>query len=309
MHCRAVLQQGTFLIPRNMISRGMAVSIATYERSIGSRSQRVERILSNRGVGSRSEVSKMLRQGRVKVEGKIIKSGSVRFHEDAEFALDDVVIVSVPLIAIYHKPAGVHCTMADPQDRRSLADLDKRYAFLKSMHPVGRLDADTSGLLLFSRYGHLTNLLLNPSTGIPRDYEAIVKGKVDSRELKLKLQKGVKTADGVFQAELLDANAIIVPRSNDSDETKDCDEIESSFVRLRVKEGKYRMVRRILHNSGHSVKQLHRVSYGEIHLANLEEGVIRAATDVEIRWAAKISTGQLRSVTNQKPKMLKIAAE
>jgi len=277
------------------------VSIKTFERSVGSRTQRVERILSNRGVGSRSEVSKMLRQGRVKVEGEIIKSGSVRYHEDTEVTLDDVVIASVPLLAIYHKPVGVHCTMDDPLDRRSLADLEKTFAFLKSMHPVGRLDADTSGLLLLSRYGHLTTLLLNPKTGISRDYEAIVKGKVDMTALKLQLQAGVKTADGIFPAELLSANPI-ARRSNDSDETKDSDEIESSLVRLRVKEGKYRMVRRILHNSGHSVIKLHRISYGEIHLSHLEEGAIRPATEDEIRWAARISTDQVRSRQQKKEK-------
>jgi len=269
-----------------------SLSVSSYERSLAPRSQRIERILSNRGVGSRSEVAKMIRQGRVKVYGKVIRSGSLRFHDDLEVALDEIVVPNVPLLAIYHKPVGVHCTMDDPQNRESLVELDKRYAFLKSMHPVGRLDADTSGLLLFCRYGPLTNILLSPTTGIPRDYEAVVMGKVDKTKLKLLLQTGVKTADGVIQAELLDSN--IVPSSKHSYDMND--DIKTSFVRLRVKEGKYRMVRRILHNSGHSVVHLHRVSYGDIHIGNLEEGLIRAATDPEIQWAAKVSTNQLRSI-------------
>jgi len=271
-------------------------------RSLGPRPQRIERILSNRGVGSRSEVAKMLRQGRIKVDGKVIRSGSVRFHNDLEVALDNQVVPSVPLLAIYHKPVGVHCTMDDPYNRSSLAELDEKYAFLKSMHPVGRLDSDTSGLLLFCRYGPLTNLLLNPTTGIPRDYEAIVMGKVDPTQLKLLLQAGVKTADGIFKAELLDAH--VVPRPNtvasqSHDIKENLDESETSFVRLRVKEGKYRMVRRILHNSSHSVIHLHRVSYGDIHIGELAEGLIRAATDHEVQWAAKISTQQLQSMSTK----------
>ena len=78
---------------------------------------------------------------------------------------------------------------------------------LKQMHPVGRLDADTTGLLLFSRDGTLTQKLLSPASKIDREYEALVEGKVDFNSLKLALSKGISTTDGTFPAELLASEA------------------------------------------------------------------------------------------------------
>ena len=84
----------------------------------------------------------------------------------------------MPLIACYHKPVGVHSVMGDDKwGRANLETLSAEYSFLKSMHPVGRLDADTSGLLLFCSDGKLTQTLLHPSTGVVREYEAVVTGE------------------------------------------------------------------------------------------------------------------------------------
>ena len=93
--------------------------------------------------------------------------------------------------------------MGDRWDRPSLDNLHLKYPFLKSMHPVGRLDADTTGLLLWSRDGQLTHALLHPSVGISREYEAVVVGEVDSLVLGPKLLEGITTADGKFPAKLL----------------------------------------------------------------------------------------------------------
>jgi 23S rRNA pseudouridine2605 synthase len=81
--------------------------------------------------------------------------------------------------------------------------LYQQFAFLKSLHPVGRLDCDTSGLLLFSRDGQLTQSILDPKSGVKRIYEAIVAGCVVEEELRTKLQAGVQTSEGIFPAQLL----------------------------------------------------------------------------------------------------------
>lgn len=166
--------------------------------------QRLDRVLSNRGVGSRNEVSKLLKQGRVSIDGEVVVAGADKYPADVRVEIDGEVSEGVPLLAVYHKPVGVHSVLADPWSRESLADLAGSWPFLKTMHPVGRLDADTSGLLLFSSNGHLTQLLLHPSTGIEREYEAVVVGTVDAQALTAKLAAGVVTTEGTFAAKLLE---------------------------------------------------------------------------------------------------------
>ena len=271
--------------------------------------QRLERIISNRGVGSRNDVAKLFKAGRVSIDGKVIKSGAEKYPIDVTVEIDGECVTGVPLLAVYYKPLGVHSTMKDNWNRQSLEELSLEYPYLKSMHPVGRLDADTTGLLLFSSDGQLTQMLLHPQTGIEREYEAVVAGKVDPVRLGETLSSGVTTTEGTFVADLLGSKLLdgmaLVPSQRDLDDDDDDDDDEdkgrrttvsspskstsptlkkaddvldssssssagdmvpTSQVRVSVREGKYRMVRRILHNAGHSVLQLHRVRYGDILL-------------------------------------------
>jgi pseudouridine synthase len=175
--------------------------------------QRLERIISNRGVGSRNDVSKLFKQGRVSINGKVIRSGSDKYSTDVVVEIDGQSIIGVPLLAIFHKPTGMHSTMKDNWGRQGLEELALEYPYMKAMHPVGRLDADTSGLLLFSSDGHLTQMLLHPSTGVEREYEAIVAGTVDMNVLGPRLAAGVTTADGDFAANLLSSETLSEVRS------------------------------------------------------------------------------------------------
>lgn len=322
---------------------------------------RLERIVANRGVGSRKEVSQLFRAGRVLVNGKAVLSGADKYPMDTEVEIEGYgTVSSVPLLALYHKPTGIVSTMRDDWGRASLEELSLEFPFLKSMHPVGRLDADTSGLLLFSSDGALTQALLHPSSGIPREYRALVVGDVDPPKLTEVLRAGVRTTEGVFSAELLNCRPTpeLVPlvdvlppppadfpnrapgvrptttsilqgknsgqggtvrsaaggtrgkrdaaassnslgSGDDEDEadrvavdpafivTNDSGQqaVRTSEVVLSVTEGKYRMVRRVLHNAGHSVLRLHRVRYGAVDLSDLEEGEVRAVSPEEKAWA------------------------
>lgn len=276
---------------------------------------RLERIISNRGLGSRKDVLKILKQGRVSVNGRTIRKGSEKFSEDILLEVDGLPLDKIPLLAVYNKPHGIHCTMKDPWGRKSLENLSLQYPFLKTMHPVGRLDTDTSGLILFSSNGFLTNILLNPINLIIREYVAEVLGNVIFLQLSTILKNGVETTEGKFPAQLIDslpsadfhilknakssewttANAANIFTKEQSsnlslniDRKSDDQLTVKSIVRLTVTEGKYRMVRRILHNSGHSVCQLHRTSYGNICLDGLEEGLVRRATPLETLWATDL---------------------
>jgi pseudouridine synthase len=286
--------------------------------------QRLERIISNRGVGSRRDVQKLIKQGRVRVDGVLAKSSSAQYNINIEVKIDGDRIKPIPLLALYHKPVGVLSTMSDGnRGRDNLSQLQENYPFLKSMHPVGRLDMDTSGLLLFSSDGQLTNTLLHPSTEVEREYEAIVAHVVNADRIADVLRQGVMTTLGVFKANLLEVRVleqkIFVPKEilltkNDDDDSVDAvfgdsdrnngisissteqenedieEEIRCSYVRLSVTEGKYRMVRRILHNAGHSVINLHRTRYGNINLdeVDLEEGDVCACSPSDHEWAVQL---------------------
>jgi 23S rRNA pseudouridine2605 synthase len=143
------------------------------------------------------------------------------------------------------------------------------------MHPVGRLDADTTGLLLFSRDGDLTHRLLHPRFVVEREYLAEVEHPIDAAALGAQLAEGVETIEEgeslVVQAQLL--------------------EVIGQTVRLVVTEGKYRMVRRVLANAGHPVVALHRVRYGEVRLdaLELEEGDAVAIEGDALEWATSLA--------------------
>eukprot|EP00531_Pseudo-nitzschia_arenysensis_P011364 CAMPEP_0116119028 /NCGR_PEP_ID=MMETSP0329-20121206/2421_1 /TAXON_ID=697910 /ORGANISM="Pseudo-nitzschia arenysensis, Strain B593" /LENGTH=208 /DNA_ID=CAMNT_0003612699 /DNA_START=385 /DNA_END=1008 /DNA_ORIENTATION=- len=176
-----------------------------------------------------------------------------------------------PLLRVYHKPKWMLSVMNDSKGRSNLGDLDEKD--ISMMHPVGRLDYDSSGLLLFSSDGKLTQKLLHPSNEVEKEYLALVVGKVDEDALREKLAQGVRTSDGVFPATLLDTTFVPendvkpiiadiidnLPPEYDLEQLEKNghlffkDSSELSEVRLVVEEGKHRMVRRILANCGYPV--------------------------------------------------------
>jgi 23S rRNA pseudouridine2605 synthase len=269
---------------------------------------RVDRVLANRGWASRSECFEVLQKKRVYIKEenstmRRILGPSERLPMDASLWIDGKKEVArlPPLLRVYHKPKWVLSTMGDKHGRRNLESLD----FISNMHPVGRLDYDSSGLLLFSSEGPLTQTLLHPSHKIEKEYAALVIGSVDEQTLRETLALGVTTSMGTFPSHLVSAQAIpeeevkslIAVISGNLPPEYDREELEEkrfldfeqatelSIVRLIVEEGKHRMVRRILANSGHPVIGLKRERLGVIQLGDLEEGQYRDLTPEEAVWA------------------------
>ena len=228
--------------------------------------ERLDKILARRGVGSRQDAQRFCRQGRVTVNGAVMRDPSSKVDPNLAIFVDDQATAEAPLFAMFHKPLDVQSTMNDAWGRTSLDDvLPERWR--GQLHPVGRLDADTTGLLMFSADGKLTQRLLHPKHGVEREYIAVVENPVDADQLKARLAAGVETSDGVFPAELLSA--------------------DGQSLRVAVQEGKYRMVRRILANSGHPVLNLHRIRYGEFLIGDLPEGQVRGCEPSEYAWLLK----------------------
>lgn len=220
--------------------------------------QRLDRVLVNRGVGSRREVQALCREGRVVVDDEILEDPAIKIDVDAEIYIDGEEWEQAPRIALYHKPVGVLSSMSDDWGREDLSDV-LPYSWQVAMHPVGRLDADSSGLLLFSADGQFTQRMLHPRHQIPRAYIATVEGEVDEESLRERLAAGIEISDGVFSADLI--------------------RVDGQDLEVEVLEGKYRMVRRILANAGHPVTALHRIRYGDYELGDLPPGAVVAAED------------------------------
>mmetsp|Transcript_4909 Transcript_4909/g.7406 ORF Transcript_4909/g.7406 Transcript_4909/m.7406 type:complete len:325 (-) Transcript_4909:287-1261(-) len=185
-------------------------SILLAKKKSGNATFRADRVLSNRGWGSRSECSELLKQRRVfqKVDSKMerINSPSEKISIEASLWIDGKMEVPTPppLLRVYNKPKWVLSVMNDSKGRKNVGDLD----FISKMHPVGRLDYDTSGLLLFSSDGSLTQHLLHPNHKIEKEYVALVVGKADEKTLREKLAQGVTTSLGAFKANLIEAKSI-----------------------------------------------------------------------------------------------------
>lgn len=224
---------------------------------------RLDKIIGQRTVYSRQDARVMCRQGRVTVNGEVVRDQKIKVSPSDVITIDAEVIEALPEFVKFHKPAGIISSMKDDWDRESLADRLPE-AWLGKLHPVGRLDADTTGLLIFSSDGKITQKLLHPSKGVEREYLATVENPINVGELRAKLAEGVETAEGTVQANLI--------------------EVSGRVLRLSVTEGKYHMVRRILANSGHPVESLHRIRYGQIQLRDLAVGEFAVLNDVETKW-------------------------
>ena len=259
------------------------------------------------------------------IERKRINGPSEKIPMDAVLYVDNKTLVGQPppLLQVFHKPKWMLSVMNDSHGRKHVGQLqeqdhdhDSRRAatasaavLSKSMHPVGRLDYDTSGLLLFSSEGKLTHALLHPTSEIEKEYVAIVEGLVNEGELRQQLADGVETSMGVFPARLLstkpiehpdDVSSVINHIMDNLPPEYDLSKLEEkgyldfrnaeqlSEVRVVVQEGKHRMVRRILANCGHPVVGLRRERLGPIILGDLPEGTIRDLTEAEAEWAKSI---------------------
>ncbi|CAJ1343637.1 unnamed protein product, partial [Effrenium voratum] len=293
----------------------------------------LEKEISRLGVASRRHLTRLIRGGRVTVEGQVVRNPKEEVALEAELAIDAIPLHrDPPALLKFHKPYDVISSM-DEKNRTDLSDAlpgqhapwdqeaveEARVALggrvkpqevkemlaeqgmrpwvaLGQYHPVGRLDRDTTGLLLFSRDGVLTAKLLSPSSEVPRCYDAVVEGDVTKVKseggLAERLRRGVVTSEGVFPATLLSAELLSpeeAGRAGHADNPKaKANSLARSRVTLEVTEGKYRMVRKMLYNCGHEVLELHRRSYGPIGLGELEVGRMTSASPEEVDWAEQL---------------------
>lgn len=230
-------------------------------------SLRLQAYLARAGVASRRASEELIRAGRVRVNGRRAELGSkvTPGRDKVEVDGREVRLQRVEWIAL-HKPTGYVTTRDDERGRKTVYDLlPDRYHHL--FH-VGRLDRDSSGLLLLTNDGEAANRLLHPRYGTTKEYIADVEGEPAVASLR-KLVEGVELEDGMAHAESVELR----------------DEVREGVHRLILvmQEGRHREIRRMLEAIGHPVKRLRRRRFGPIRLGNLPIGRFRSLTPEEVR--------------------------
>lgn len=227
---------------------------------------RLQKFLARAGVASRRSSENLMTAGRVTVNGEVVcELGRKVDPLRDEVAVDGhiVTLEDEAVTIMLNKPAGVITTMKAQSDRPIVADLVPIDVY-PGMYPIGRLDADTTGLLLFSTDGELGNALLHPSRHVPKTYRARLDRPLDERAM-IALQSGVELDDGPTQpAEVMIANP------------------KRTLVRITVHEGRYHQVKRMFEAVGNRVCSLHRESFGPLSLGNLDPGAWRLLTSDEV---------------------------
>lgn len=234
------------------------------------------RVLSKLGVASRTEAAVLIAAGRVALNGRVVKNPCVPADQERDRIEVDGrrVTGASPVFLAMHKPRGVLTTAHDPEGRPTVYGLLPKD--LESwVFPVGRLDGPTSGLLLFTNDARAGDALTNPEIGVPKVYEARVKGAVTPEKLEL-LRKGVEIEAGIVT---LPAQVRVI--SSDS---------RSTTMEITIREGKNRQIRRMGLAIGHEVTRLRRTRVGPVELGDLPVGQCRPLTGAEIRAIGKLAS-------------------
>jgi 23S rRNA pseudouridine2605 synthase len=228
--------------------------------------EKLQKVLARAGVASRRAVEALILEGRVRVNGEVATVGQrVDVTRDV-LEIDGALVAANPDLVHYllHTPAGVVTTASDPHGRSTVVDLVPAEP---RVFPVGRLDADTEGLLLLTNDGELTHRVTHPRHGVEKEYLAEVEGRPSRGELR-KLREGVELDDGVTAP----AKASLAA---------------PNVVRLVIHEGRNRQVRRMCDAIGHPVVRLVRTRIGPITDTSLKAGEWRRLTPDEVAALAR----------------------
>lgn len=245
--------------------------------------ERIQKVLANAGVDSRRNVEQMVLEGRIAVNGRIVRDLPIlvdpakdTVEVDGErIRLRDRVSHQRAYILL-NKPKGVYSTNVAQGEQTRAIDLLPPGS--PRVYPVGQLDADSKGLLLLTNDGDLTNRLTHPKYGVAKTYRAIVDGAIDPRELE-ELQKGIWLVDKEGKGfKTGRSNIRIVKRMR-----------EKSILEITIREGRNRQVRRMLASIGHKVKDLTRIRMGPLTLEGLNPGQFRTLSPREVKELQKLA--------------------
>jgi 23S rRNA pseudouridine2605 synthase len=232
---------------------------------------RLAKFLAHAGVASRRHAERLVTGGRVRVDGRVVTDPARAVDDRSKVEVDGAAVA--PEQAEYHlvhKPPGVVSTAHDPEGRPKVTELVESSARL---YPVGRLDVDSTGLVLLTNDGELANRLMHPRYEVPRTYRALVTGAPSKRALQA-LRSGVELDDGTTRPA-----RVRVVKSTGRD----------SLLEITIHEGKNRIVRRMLEAVDYPVRSLERVAFGPVELGRLRPGDARRLRPHEVEAVRRVA--------------------
>jgi 23S rRNA pseudouridine2605 synthase len=243
--------------------------------------ERLARFLAHAGISSRRHAEELIASGRVQVNGFAVTSHGARIDPE----LDEIRVDGTPvppitkkIYLLLHKPVGYVSTVSDPQGRSTVLDLLPDKLRRLRVYPVGRLDRDTSGLLLMTNDGEFALRMTHPRYSTQKHYQALVQGCPSETTLE-KLRQGITITDGNGNSHLTAPAQVQLLRRTGTD----------CWLTLTIHEGRKRQVRRMLSTVGHPVLQLIRIAIGPLTLGDLPTGSWRSLTNEEVRMLLKQS--------------------
>lgn len=230
--------------------------------------ERLQKVIAHAGIASRRKAEQLILEGKVKVNGKVVTELGVKVSSADQIEVNGVEIEKEsPVYYMFYKPRGVISSVKDERGRKVVTDYFDQIE--ERIYPIGRLDYDTSGLLLLTNDGEFAHLLMHPKNEVEKVYIAKTKG-IPTKESLRALEKGVMLEDGKT------APAKVKMLSLDKKR-------QTAIVELTIHEGRNRQVRRMLEKIGCPVMKLKRERYGFLTLRGMNTGDIRELTPHEVK--------------------------
>ena len=229
--------------------------------------ERIQKIIANSGYCSRRKAEELIEAGRVSVDGQVIRELGYKAEENADIRIDNIPLNKEEnVVYLLNKPKNVISSVSDDKGRTTVIDLiDSPYR----LYPLGRLDYDSTGLILLSNDGRLMQKLIHPKFEVEKVYEVTIDGIINKESIQ-KLEKGVKIEDYVSSK----AKVRLI-RTNENKYT--------SFLEVTIHEGKNREIRKMFKTVGFNVIKLHRIKEATVELGNLKSGEYRRLKPYELK--------------------------
>lgn len=239
--------------------------------------ERLQKVIANAGVTSRRKAEKLIQDGRVKVDGQVVTELGTKVNPNADILVDNLPIEKEKLAYyLFYKPRGVISAVTDDKNRKTVTDYFKEIP--QRLYPVGRLDYDTSGLLIMTNDGQLANLLMHPRYEVDKSYVAKV-GTIPDLQAQLKLRRGI------YLGKRKTAPAKIHVLSADKRKN-------TAIVRLTIHEGMNHQVKNMFEAVGSHVIKLSRESFGFLNLEGLTAGQYRPLRHEEVAMLKEQAQGR-----------------